>query len=189
MKPLYLVPLALLLAAGCKKEPADLLPKATQRGKNTMGCLVDGNAWTPQGSSGGLVGGGSVEPIVARWTRRRTGGGDLQCFFNRRGSVTDSDISLFLRANDHAGAVALDQPAASSSGSANPSYGMYIVYSNSPYPRYLTGPDAVGTVTLTRFDTVACVASGSFSFAARHAATGQVMQLTEGRFDVRFTKQ
>jgi len=43
--------LALLTAAGCNeddptsKEPIDQLPPATQEGKNTFGCLVNGEAW------------------------------------------------------------------------------------------------------------------------------------------------
>jgi hypothetical protein len=44
-----------LIATGCKKqkvEPIDQLPPATQEGKNTFGCLVNGEAWTPKGNNG-----------------------------------------------------------------------------------------------------------------------------------------
>ena len=55
-----LPPTALLLAAllglsQCKKteaDPVDQLPPATQTGANTLGCLVNGQAWTPAGNSG-----------------------------------------------------------------------------------------------------------------------------------------
>ena len=51
---------ALLLAAlpglsQCKKNepaPVDQLPPATQTGANTLGCLVNGQPWTPQGFDG-----------------------------------------------------------------------------------------------------------------------------------------
>ena len=47
---LLLLPLALL---GCKKDdpkPEDQLPPATRTGANTFGCLVNGQAWTPNGN-------------------------------------------------------------------------------------------------------------------------------------------
>ncbi|WP_162550068.1 hypothetical protein [Hymenobacter nivis] len=53
MKAFLLLSLALLL--GCKKTeqaPADQLPPATQTGANTLGCLVNGQPWTPQGYNG-----------------------------------------------------------------------------------------------------------------------------------------
>ena len=53
-------PAALLLAAllglsQCQKndpDPVDQLPPATQTGANTLGCLVNGQPWTPQGNDG-----------------------------------------------------------------------------------------------------------------------------------------
>ena len=42
MKPVVLSLLLLVLAlSGCEKEGVDALPKPTQKGLNTMGCLVD----------------------------------------------------------------------------------------------------------------------------------------------------
>lgn len=51
---------ALLLLTQCSKckndptpaDPASQLPPATQTGRNTFGCLVDGQAWTPNGNNG-----------------------------------------------------------------------------------------------------------------------------------------
>jgi len=41
-----------LLALQCNKdpEPIEQLPEATQTGKNTFGCLVDGEVWLPKGN-------------------------------------------------------------------------------------------------------------------------------------------
>ena len=33
-------------------DPASQLPLATQTGANTLGCLVNGQPWTPQGNNG-----------------------------------------------------------------------------------------------------------------------------------------
>ncbi|MBC7447292.1 MAG: hypothetical protein H7330_04480 [Hymenobacteraceae bacterium] len=59
------LPLALLLVlGGCKKDDPksiDRLPTATTEGKNTWGCLVNGEAWTSSG----------VKNMRADWT---TGG-------------------------------------------------------------------------------------------------------------------
>ncbi|QNH61595.1 hypothetical protein [Hymenobacter sediminicola] len=44
----------------CKKEAVDALPKATQSGANTAGCLVNGNAFVAQKLGSGP---GSVEAI------------------------------------------------------------------------------------------------------------------------------
>ncbi|WP_227762800.1 hypothetical protein [Hymenobacter sp. 15J16-1T3B] len=85
--------------------------------------------------------------------------------------------------------MSLDQTANPFLGGANPAYGSYTLYAETGDQYYLTGPQSTGTLTLTRFDTVACIAAGSFSFSARYAASGQTVQVTEGRFDVRFTKQ
>ena len=54
----YLLLLSALLLTQCqlfKKDspaPAEQLPAATQEGKNTFGCLVNGQAWTPKGNTG-----------------------------------------------------------------------------------------------------------------------------------------
>lgn len=192
MKPLYLLPAVLLLAAGCKKDPIKALPKATQEGKNTMGCLVDGKAWTPKGSDGGLVGGSAVPPISAQWRRQRRNGlgGQLTLDFRRRSKEeTKSDVRFFVPKLTQPASIALDQNANPYLGGTNPAYGLYTFYDNLSDPDYRTGPDASGTLTITRFDTVACIASGTFSFTARDAASGQTVQVTEGRFDVGFAKE
>ena len=57
MRPEILISflLALTVFMGCKKDPQPLselekLPAATQEGKNTFGCLVDGKAWVTKSS-------------------------------------------------------------------------------------------------------------------------------------------
>ncbi len=52
-RPPILLLAALLGLSQCKKkdpDPVDQLPPATQTGANTFGCLVNGQAWTPNGN-------------------------------------------------------------------------------------------------------------------------------------------
>ncbi|WP_345073973.1 hypothetical protein [Hymenobacter fastidiosus] len=59
--------LGLLSAAACKKETeVDALPKATQEGKHTFGCLVDGKAFVPKPNQG--ISSSTREPLEARLT-------------------------------------------------------------------------------------------------------------------------
>ncbi|GAB3826513.1 hypothetical protein [Hymenobacter jeollabukensis] len=117
------------------------------------------------------------------------GGGFTLSFDRIQKDETQSYLGFYVPGLAQAGPVALDQTADPYLGGANPAYGRYRYYSSLPYPDYRTGPDASGTLILTRFDTVACIAAGTFSFTGRYAASGQTVQLTEGRFDVRFAKQ
>ena len=50
---MYCLPI-LLLFSGCKKEtPEETLPPATQEGKNTAGCLINGQAFIAKSYGGG----------------------------------------------------------------------------------------------------------------------------------------
>ncbi len=59
-------------------------------------------------------------------------------------------------------------------------------YHLTPPSDYYTGTANTGTVTITRYDTVARVAGGTFAYTAREAATGKLVHITNGRFDVKF---
>ena len=42
----------LLLSSGCQDDDLVVLPPATQEGKNTFGCLMNGEVWVPVGYNG-----------------------------------------------------------------------------------------------------------------------------------------
>ena len=50
----YLAAFLLLIFTNCKKSKPDSngLPAVTQEGKNTLGFLLNGQPWTPQGNNG-----------------------------------------------------------------------------------------------------------------------------------------
>lgn len=51
---------------------------------------------------------------------------------------------------------------------------------------FLTGPTATGSLTVTRFDTVARVVSGTFDLTVQEETSPETHQLTQGRFDYTF---
>lgn len=180
MKP-YLIPWLLALTlAGCKKNEVDALPKATQEGKGTMGCLVNGKAWKPYGAPQF----GSANPYAVYWrlrdNRRQV---SLTLFFTRQADDRPSSMDFYVPNVSGLGTITLDQPADPIITSANPAYAYYSISNIYPNPAYLTGPTATGNLTLTRFDTVARVVSGNFAFTGR-AADGTTVQVTDGRFDM-----
>jgi hypothetical protein len=56
LSALFFLSLGVLLSGCCKKDttpqPLNQLPATTQEGKNTFGCLLNGQAWTPKGYNG-----------------------------------------------------------------------------------------------------------------------------------------
>ena len=163
MKPLPITLLAVALAASsCKKEEADALPKATQTGQHTFGCLVDGKAFGPLPPQG--INSSKGEPLEGYVYRT-----DL--LISARGN---GKVDFALRNAFRPGTYAIKE-------TQSAMYGRYGFGSDD----YLTDNAHTGTVTLTRIDTVAKIAAGTFQFTALDYRTGQTVTVTEGRFDVR----
>ncbi|GAA4393059.1 hypothetical protein [Hymenobacter koreensis] len=174
--------LSLLLCAGCKKEktPLETLPPATQTGQNRAGCLIDGQAWQPAYVSSTSSG----NPFFVSW-RRRPSGYALTLTMMRITNSQNMRLVFWVPNIRRAGTFALDQTADPRITSANPPYGQFIDYEPFPGRDYLTGPAAAGTLTITRFDTVARIVSGTFELTPQ-TDDGQTVRLTDGRFDVTF---
>ena len=159
MKQLLWCLLALLV--GCKKEELDALPKATQSGQHTFGCLVDGQAFGPLPPQG--INFSKREPLEASIYRT-----DL--LVSARGN---GYVDFALRNAFRPGTYPLGEGQTGSYASRRTSAMDYNTDAAHP-----------GTVTLTRIDTVAKVAAGTFKFTGV-SRTGQTVTVTEGRFDVR----
>lgn len=166
MKPFLTILFAFALLAAttsCEKEEVDALPKATQEGKNTFGCLVDGNAYIP--TLGSAISINSRELLEAYIYQHR----DLVVSAKGGGAIT-----IILRNRFAPGTYPLGYLQA----------GNYSTYTISGRTHY-TDVDHMGTVTLTRIDTVAKIAAGTFEFTALDYQSGKIVTITEGRFDVR----
>ena len=181
MKPIWIISLAALLAAGCKKDNPNALPEATQSGRNTAGFLLDGQLWLPEWKSSFSVN----TPVSASW-RRTSVGRSLDFGFTRRNDNEDNSLDLFVPNITRVGTFQLNQRASITLGDRNPSYGIYIIAKAVPDRLFLTGPDATGTLTITRFDTVARVVAGTFELTVQEETSPETHQLTDGRFDLKF---
>ena len=152
----------LVLLVGCHKDEGSPLPKATQTGENTFGCLVDGKAFGPLPPQG--ITSSRRKPLEASLYRT-----DL--LISARGN---GGVDFALRNAFQPGTYPIRE-------TNSASYGRYAFGSDD----YYTDGAHTGTVTLTRMDTVAKVASGTFQFTALNYQSGKTVAITEGRFDVR----
>ena len=174
MKIYPLLMAALLGLSQCKKNdinPVDHLPPATQTGAGTFGCLVNGQAWTPQGNDGtsnytvsydvfpdgGLLEIGTYRiygqkttdhQLLGLWTKRIQGVGTFS-FQDRANS-----IATYIDAKSGCYWVSRD--------------------STTTYRR--------GQLTITRLDLQAGVVSGTFAFTLYKPGCDSI-RVTNGRFD------
>ncbi|RFP63485.1 hypothetical protein D0N36_19050 [Hymenobacter lapidiphilus] len=182
----------LLALPGClfnsdDSPPKEQLPPATQQGLNEGGCRIDGTVWKPAQV---LFGPKKLYISVDRRTDN-TPGYRFSLSLVRRADASYpnaiSDVDLYVPNLRGVGSIALNQSFTPGSGGPYPAHASFDIYtdpSNSTtHTVYYTGPSAPGQLTITRFDTVARVVSGTFEFVGR-AATGQQVSATEGRFDV-----
>ncbi|WP_210521986.1 DUF6252 family protein [Hymenobacter terricola] len=161
MKNVLLVLLVLL--ASCKKEEIDALPKATQQGKNTFGCLLDGQAFLPTSSHNIFQ---PTTPLQGYFYRREIG---IKAYGEQ------GQMYLALRDAFRPGTYSLGET----------STGNYASLSRGSGSFYMSATRA-GSVTLTRIDTVARVMAGTFEFSALDYQGGGTISVTSGRFDVAF---
>lgn len=181
MKKLLPLAAALLLAACHKDAP-------TPSGANTFSCQIEGNAFTPYISD-------ASQPFVGPKIKA------LESVYDRNrkilvveGKTIDYRVSFGVRSPKEAGNFQLGYTKAPYPYSLNPdNYGYCVIipnqtdpYNTTPNRNYYTDATNTGTVTFTRFDTVAHVAGGTFAFTAREAATGKLVHITNGQFDVSF---
>ena len=149
------------------KDPIDLLPPATQTGENTFGCLVDGEAFTPDGRP---------RSLSSQYTLTSTG-----YKFSVSGSRRYEDSFLDI-------GIAIIKPRIEknivyilSNASDTSSFGGY--YKRAEYQvEGFTSQEHTGEVKITHFDDE--VISGTFWFDVQDT-DGAVHQIREGRFDVR----
>jgi hypothetical protein len=174
-----------VLIASCKKQivnPQDqlsLLPPATQTGANTFGCLVNGQAFTPQNRN-------IFEGPVLQCNYIYTAGGYYFTLLvgnkNNDNSVTGVNIETDSLAISEGQNIPLK---IYSTGNAQ---GSYVVYYNSGSENaYETSEVVTGQLTITKLDTMKQIASGTFYFNAVNDK-GDTVKITDGRFDMPYTR-
>ena len=162
----------MFLVFSCKERDQDteILPAATQEGKNTGGALVNGQVWVakievPDTNPAGNNTIYSVDPVLGIYR--------LQIVL-RKYIYLDSQIVINISDNQDFSPKNYLIPDDS-----------FSFYSPSVNDVYYTKQGNVGTLTITRFDKVNRIVSGTFTFKAVNSA-GQMVTITEGRFDRKF---
>jgi hypothetical protein len=174
MKKILIGCFSAALLASCKKE-VTALPAATQTGANTFGAKVNGVLWKPQGFG----------PLPANdILEARMSGHDI--IINARNfssSPNETEFQLTIYNVTAPGTYMLNTDVTHPNGTA--SYGYYVKRNFTPQNEWLTSSNYTGQVIITRIDDVNRIVSGTFEFSAGSIYNTEVLQVTEGRFDVK----
>ena len=162
-----------LTFTGCKKKksenPVENLPAATQEGKNTFGCLINGVAFIPGARIGSLS-----HPLELNINPFRLRGSDL----TERDLVTPS---IFIILNN----IVPKEGTEYILNDAINSIGEYNISINTNITSYKTNATNTGKLKITKYDMTNHIVSGIFSFDAVNT-NGEKVEIREGRFDVKY---
>ncbi|SDB62919.1 hypothetical protein SAMN03097699_2788 [Flavobacteriaceae bacterium MAR_2010_188] len=176
MKNLLII-IMLISILGCSNNDDDAsLPEATQTGENTAGCLVDGEILVPKGSS---LGG----PRLRAFYQRDENGFHFGLIIANNSIEPQEYVNIIMNDTLVEGesynliSQVLDKNGYTSN------FGEYIVGLR---PDYITTDTQVGQVTITKLDTQRKIISGTFWFDAIHFENKDVVEVRDGRFDMRY---
>ena len=170
---------ALLFVLGQCQQKADPSPS----GANTFSCQIEGDDFTPY-----------LAPILITPQKALRANTTNSTGFAIEAKTTTYDLVIYVVSIQATGTYSLAYASNSIPYKSNPdSYASCTITSKQNDPNnpvietdYYTNNTNVGTVTFTRFDTVARVAGGTFEYTAREATTGKLVHVTNGKFDVKF---
>jgi len=179
--PGLLLIVSLFCLSACKKDNYSLPPE-TQTGAGTFSCKINGRVWVPNGSDG-------------------YSGQNTKCFYQYiyptpvgfvfSISAAKYDNNPLEGVQVSTDSIRLFQGMTVSLGSGKlgeSGKGRFTRYAfNSIDVKYETSDISKGELILTRFDETNRIASGTFWFDAANAS-GEIVHVTEGRFDVKFTR-
>jgi hypothetical protein len=175
----YILMLAFSSCKSCKKEVRpDPLPPETQTGANTFGCLIDGQPWIPNGG-GGFSG---IPPISGGFYL------DNKTVFLLTSMKDGRRLDIYVKNVNAPGTYNLNFDTftiPSPTGGFPENYGLYRVRNQvGVYTNYMTTTQYTGKVVFTKLDTTAKLLAGTFEFDAVDKTTGNVVKITNGRFDI-----
>jgi len=170
--------------ASCRKHkpsnPVDQLPPATQTGANTFGCLINGQAFLPKGPSLGPILQCAYQYLNTDYSKG---------FFFQLSAGDDSNSSDVTGIGIYTDSLEIGkmdfQLGANKPGNA---YGLYTRINLSGINMNLyTNNNLPGQLTITKFDEISQIVSGTFWFSVIKNP-GDTLKITDGRFDMQFTK-
>jgi len=178
--------LLILQLTGCKKDavaPIDKLPAATREGKNTFGCLVNGEAFLPKGSA---FSGPNLECYYQNIIDPNP---DRNGYFFGISATNKAKSSKVFNVNISTNSLAIKKGSilVLQKGIIGEATAAYYV-SEVPFnTEYRTDYIYKGELHITHLDEVKQIVSGTFWFDAVNDK-GEKVEVREGRFDVTFTR-
>lgn len=181
MKKLFILILLISSFLTACSNDEEVLPSITAHGANTFGCKINGQVWVANGTdgwdplealSGGMAGSDTSKDGISK---------EYKLYFWLRAYRNDgTSFDLFVGEPPKEGMYMLNMdtkptPAWLEFGKN------YAAYGGKGF--YMTNRNTTGYITFTKVDRVARVYSGVFNFRCENKATGEVLEVTEGRFD------
>ena len=175
---LFILLLAALSFSACEKEktpPTELekLPAATQEGKNTFGCLVDGKAWAPKW-------GGLLKPGITPYYNNILGNFSVKAYhyqsqdFSSAVTIGQEMIPIF-DPGTYTMDVGLTSYRVTSDTCVDPILSNRRIYRN-----------INGIFEITRLDVSTGIISGTFEFDAVSETCQDTVHISDGRFDIKY---
>jgi hypothetical protein len=161
----------------CEKD--QILPPVTQTGADTFGCLVDGKIFLPKGSL-------FSPPSKQLYYQFVNGVYHFSIGISNKINKNDKLKSLNISAHG----LTLEEKTykfgiVDTPGIFGGSYSVYHLYDNGTIDEYSTDPILQGEITITKFDQVNYIISGTFWFDAINK-DGKKVEVREGRFDMHY---
>jgi hypothetical protein len=186
MKSLLFLFATLLTLFSCSKDdnksqkPIDQLPPATQVGANTAGCLVNGEAFLPKGTS---LGG----PILSCFYQRNQYGYHLGLSINQKSSGQVKTVQFGANPNQLVENTTYSLVAMKDNTfSYISNFGEYYILSiNDGDTNYYTTDIVTGELKITKLDSQLNIISGTFWYDAVNVNNEKV-QVRSGRFDMHY---
>ncbi|MEO7121312.1 MAG: hypothetical protein ABIY62_09445 [Ginsengibacter sp.] len=166
----------LFAISSCKKSGAAALPKETQNGANTFGCLINGAVFIPHD-----VYSLSIIPGLISGYSTTTKKFSIFASEPPNGNANELQRSVYIEIiNPHIGGNNFDIN--------------YINYAQITFDQsfqlekvFQTSDSLPGIVNIIRLDTSSKIISGTFSFsAAQRDSSNNLIQVSDGRFDVTY---
>ena len=194
-KTLIKTTLILLLLLGCSKDDdtnefTPTLPEATQTGKNTFGCYIDGVLLTPRNGSGanGFPDTGMSFSALGEAPNYVYNEINIRDFKSGTGAQLDIHI-IDLHANGE-GTYTINESNCEDNVDANNNINIrcrLLDQQTQTYKWYCSIEDG-GTLIITRYDYENGIVSGTFNCTVRNNDNPQdLIEITQGRFDINRT--
>lgn len=176
-----------LTASKCKKDkrptdPVGQLPPETQIGANTFGCLIDGKIFLPKGPSLSPILQCAYQYLNTDYSK----GYFFQLSANAKGnkecelfSISLGTDSLQIFEGETYQLVNYEK------GLSAAQYSYF--FSCGQFTNYNTSNNVTGQLNIKKLDEINQIVSGTFWFNAINT-NGDTVHVTDGRFDMRFTK-